>query len=93
MQILLAEIKKKAASSEYKEVLPFEPISSVCIGSSLLKCRVSSVGIQAKLCVEEQVIVLRFPARQNILYVPGPNQLPIHLISWRCGGRGCGLFS
>jgi len=56
----------KAASSEYKQVLPLEQISSVCVGSSLLKSRDSSVVIQNKLCVEDQVIVVRFPDEAKI---------------------------
>ena len=70
----------KASSSEYKEVLPLEPFSSVCVGSNLLNSRDSSVFIRNKLCVQDEVIVFRFPDEaKNLVRTLGPL-------------RGCGVW-
>ena len=51
-------------------MLPLEPISSVCVGSNLLKSRDSSVVTQNKLCMQEHVIVVRFPDEAKNLVLP-----------------------
>jgi hypothetical protein len=82
----------KPATCEYREVLPPEPIYTVCVGSNLLKSRDSSFVIQNKLCVEDQVIVVRFPDEAKYLARPWAHSASYSFGIGAASGRMLGPF-